>query len=40
VVPFENSVELVSNSVLPESALIEIGTNHRLADSGKWSRPH
>ena len=32
VVPFANSVELISNSGLPESALIEVGTNHRLAD--------
>ena len=29
-VPFEHSVELVSNSGLPESALIEIGNDHRL----------
>lgn len=33
VVPFANSVELVSNSELPESALIEVGTDHRLADT-------
>ena len=32
VVPFANSEELVSNSGLPESALIEVGTDHRLAD--------
>ena len=32
VVPFENSVELIRNSGLPESALIEVGTDHRLAD--------
>lgn len=33
VVPFANSVELVSNSELPESALTEVGTDHRLADT-------
>ena len=32
VVPFEYSVELIKNSSLPESALIEAGTDHRLAD--------
>jgi hypothetical protein len=32
VVPFGNSVELLSKSGLPESALIEIGQDHRLAD--------
>ena len=32
VVPFEDSVELLSNSGLPNSALIEIGSDHRLAD--------
>ena len=32
VVPFEYSVELIKNSDLPESALIETGTDHRLAD--------
>lgn len=32
VVPFADSVELVSKSGLPESSLIEIGTDHRLAD--------
>jgi len=32
VVPFESSVELIKNSELPESALIEVGTDHRLAD--------
>ena len=32
VVPFENSVELIRNCSLPESALIETGTDHRLAD--------
>lgn len=33
VVPFTDSAELVRNSGLPESALIQIGTDHRLADS-------
>jgi hypothetical protein len=32
VVPFADSEELVKNSGLPESALIEIGSEHRLAD--------
>ena len=32
VVPFEDSEELVRSSDLPESALIEVGTDHRLAD--------
>jgi hypothetical protein len=32
VVPFADSEELVSNSRLPKTALIEIGTDHRLAD--------
>jgi hypothetical protein len=32
VVPFQHSVELIYNSDLPESALIETGTDHRLAD--------
>lgn len=32
VVPFENSEELVANSRLPAEALIEVGTDHRLAD--------
>ena len=30
--PFAESRELLRNSGLPESALIEIGTEHRLAD--------
>jgi hypothetical protein len=33
VVPFANSVELVRNSGLPESALVEVGNDHRLADA-------
>jgi hypothetical protein len=32
VVPFSDSEELVRSSGLPESALIEVGTDHRLAD--------
>src|SRR2546421_5406743 len=34
VVPFSDSEELVRNSGLPASALIEVGTDHRLADPG------
>ncbi len=33
VVPFSDSQELIDNSALPTSALIETGTDHRLADS-------
>ena len=32
VVPFADSEELVQKSGLPASALIEVGTDHRLAD--------
>jgi hypothetical protein len=32
VVPFADSQELIANSGLPKSALIEIGTDHRLAE--------
>jgi alpha-beta hydrolase superfamily lysophospholipase len=32
VIPFANSEELVRNSQLPATALIEIGNDHRLAD--------
>ncbi|MGB8854335.1 MAG: hypothetical protein WCC69_12295 [Pirellulales bacterium] len=32
VVPFDDSVELTTTSGLPESALIEVGQDHRLAD--------
>jgi hypothetical protein len=32
VVPFADSVELARNSGLPLEALIEVGTEHRLAD--------
>jgi fermentation-respiration switch protein FrsA (DUF1100 family) len=31
-VPFADSQELLRTSGLPESALIEVGTEHRLAD--------
>lgn len=33
VIPFADSEELVINSDLPASALIEVGNDHRLADS-------
>ena len=33
VIPFADSEELVKNSGLPSSALIEVGNDHRLADS-------
>ncbi len=32
VVPFADSVELRTNSWLPDTALIEVGRDHRLAD--------
>jgi hypothetical protein len=32
VVPFAESEELLRNSGLPVSALIDVGTDHRLAD--------
>jgi hypothetical protein len=32
VIPFADSEELVKNSGLPASALIEVGSDHRLAD--------
>jgi len=32
VVPFEDSVDLISKSGLPASAMIEVGQDHRLAD--------
>ena len=32
VVPFGVSGELIKNSGLPGSALVEVGTDHRLAD--------
>ena len=38
VVPFADSEELVRNSGLPSSALIEVGTEHRLADKGELKK--
>jgi GNAT superfamily N-acetyltransferase len=32
IVPYQDSVELVSNSRLPESTLLHVGSDHRLAD--------
>jgi alpha-beta hydrolase superfamily lysophospholipase len=32
VVPFQDSLDLISKSGLPSSALIEVGQDHRLAD--------
>jgi hypothetical protein len=32
VVRFENSAEVIRSSSLPDSALVEVGTDHRLAD--------
>jgi hypothetical protein len=32
VIPFSDSEELIKNSGLPASALIEVGTDHRLAE--------
>jgi hypothetical protein len=32
VIPFAHSEDLVRNSSVPRSALIEVGTDHRLAD--------
>ncbi len=32
MVLFEDSLELLGNGGLPESVLIEVGTEHRLAD--------
>ena len=32
VIPFADSEELVRNSGLPASALVEVGNDHRLAD--------
>lgn len=33
VIPYSDSLELLRNSGLPESALIAVGTDHRLADA-------
>jgi len=32
VIPFEDSAGLISMSGLPETSLIEVGTDHRLAE--------
>ncbi|KAA5543100.1 alpha/beta hydrolase [Roseiconus nitratireducens] len=32
VIPFEDSVELITASGLPQESLIEVGTDHRLAE--------
>lgn len=32
VIPIADSIELIKNSQLPETALLEVGTDHRLAD--------
>ena len=32
VIPFEESLELVRASGLPEEVLVEVGSDHRLAD--------
>jgi hypothetical protein len=39
VVPFADSVELTTKSGLPESALIEVGQDHRLADPEPLEAP-
>ncbi len=36
VIPFADSQELLRNSGLPESALIVVGYEHRLADPESW----
>ena len=33
VIPFEESLELVRASGLQDSALVEVGSDHRLADT-------
>ena len=38
VIPFADSKELLMNSGLPASALIEVGTDHRLADPEPLAR--
>ena len=32
MIPFADSEEFIENSGLPDSALIEVGNDHRLAD--------
>jgi hypothetical protein len=36
VIPFADSEELVMNSGSPASSLIEVGSDHRLADRSHW----
>jgi hypothetical protein len=38
VVPFADSEELIRNSALPAPALIEVGSDHRLADPDSLAR--
>jgi hypothetical protein len=38
VIPFTESEELVRNSTLPASTLIEVGNDHRLADQAPLDR--
>ena len=38
IIPFADSVELVANSNLPLTALIEVGSDHRLADEAPLSK--
>jgi hypothetical protein len=38
VIPFADSEELVRNSSLPPSTLIEVGTDHRLAEEEPLER--
>jgi hypothetical protein len=38
VIPFADSEELIRNSGLPASALIEVGNDHRLADQESLER--
>ena len=38
VIPFVDSEQLVRNSGLPASALVEVGTDHRLADQEPLER--
>lgn len=40
VIPFEESEELVANSDLPSDTLIEVGSDHRLADEESLSVMH
>ncbi len=40
VIPFEESEELVANSGLPPETLVEVGSDHRLADEASLSVMH